>query len=363
MYRQLIRPLLFKLPPETAHELTLRSLRLLRRIPLGGKVMKSIFRRKTPSLARDLFGIHFQSPVGLAAGLDKNGEFYNELSWLGFSFIEIGSLTLEAQPGNPKPRLFRLPLDQAIINRMGINNKGIQNAIRHIQKDPPRTIIAASIAKNSASASDEEAVDDYKKAFSYMYDFVDMFTINVSCPNVHGLQNLQDVTYLSDILDPILDLRICYDIYKPILVKVSPDIPAEELDEILKYCMQSGIDGIVAGNTTRSRDGLKTDTATIAKIGNGGLSGAPLFEKSLAMVKHINQFTSGRLPVIGVGGIMTPEQAQKMLDAGASLIEIYTGLIYEGPSIVKKINKYLKSRISDKNTQNNDGKRFNLYYR
>lgn len=343
MYRQLIRPILFKFPPETAHNLTFKGLDLLRRIPFAGKLMKLIYRHKTPSLSRNLFGIDFPSPVGLAAGLDKNGEHYNELSWFGFSFIEIGSLTPEGQPGNPKPRLFRLPQDNAIINRMGINNKGVHNAIEHIQKDPPKTIIAASIAKNSVSASDEDIIADYKKAFSYMYDFVDLFTINVSCPNVQGLQNLQDVSYLSDILDPLLDLRVCYDEYRPILVKVSPDIPFEELDEILKYCLQSGIDGIVAGNTTRSREGLKTSKEKVDKIGNGGLSGAPLFKKSLATVKHIHEFTSGRLPIVGVGGIMTPGQAKEMLDAGASLIEIYTGFIYEGPSIVKKINKYLEA--------------------
>ena len=239
-------------------------------------------------------------------------------------------MSCRGSPGNPKPRLFRLPQDNAIINRMGINNKGVHNAIEHIQKDPPKTIIAASIAKNSVSASDEDIIADYKKAFSYMYDFVDLFTINVSCPNVQGLQNLQDVSYLSDILDPLLDLRVCYDEYRPILVKVSPDIPFEELDEILKYCLQSGIDGIVAGNTTRSREGLKTSKEKVDKIGNGGLSGAPLFRKSLATVKHIHEFTS-------------PGQAKEMLDAGASLIEIYTGFIYEGPSIVKKINKYLEA--------------------
>ncbi|HAY17783.1 MAG TPA: quinone-dependent dihydroorotate dehydrogenase [Rikenellaceae bacterium] len=348
MYRQLIRPVLFKFSAETAHNLTLKGLDVVSRIPFAGKLMKLVFGHKTPSLSRNVFGIDFPSPVGLAAGLDKNGEHYNELAWFGFSFIEIGSLTPEPQPGNPKPRLFRLPQDNAIINRMGINNKGVHNAIRHIQMDHPKTIIAASIAKNSTSASDEDIIADYKKAFSYMYDFVDMFTINVSCPNVHGLQNLQDVSYLSDILDPLLDLRICYDAYKPILVKVSPDIPAEELDEILKYCMQSGIDGIVAGNTTRSRKGLKTNQARIEEIGNGGLSGAPLYEKSLAMVKHIHEFTSGRLPVVGVGGIMSPIQAQEMLDAGASLIEIYTGFIYEGPSIVKKINKYLENNSLSK---------------
>lgn len=349
MYRQFIRPILFKFLPETAHNLTFKGLKFLRHIPLAGRLLKLIYSHKTPSLSKNVFGIDFPSPVGLAAGLDKNGELYNELSWFGFSFIEIGSLTPEAQPGNPKPRLFRLPQDNAIINRMGINNKGIRNAIQNIQKDPPRPILAASIAKNSTSASDADTIADYKKAFSFMYDFVDMFTINVSCPNVHGLQNLQDVSYLSDILDPLLELRICYDVYKPVLVKVSPDIPVEELDEILKYCMQSGIDGIVAGNTTRSREGLKTSKSRIEKIGNGGLSGAPLYAKSLAMVKHIHQFTSGRLPVVGVGGIMSPEQAKEMLEAGASLIEIYTGFIYEGPSLVKKINKYLESNSPDNN--------------
>ena len=345
MYRHLIRPFLFKFSPETAHNLTFSALSVLRRIPFAGKLMRLIYGGKTQNLSRNVFGIDFPSPVGLAAGLDKNGEHYNELSWFGFSFIEIGSLTPEPQPGNPKPRLFRLPQDNAIINRMGINNKGIRNAIQHIQQDKPKVILAASIAKNSTSASDEDTIADYKKAFSYLYDFVDMFTINVSCPNVHGLQNLQDVSYLSDILDPLLDLRICYDTYKPILVKVSPDIPVEELDEILKFCMQSGIDGIVAGNTTRSREGLKTSKERIEKIGNGGLSGAPLYQKSLAMVRHIHEYTSGRLPVVGVGGIMSPEQAKEMLDAGASLIEIYTGFIYEGPGIVKKINKYLEANL------------------
>ena len=293
-------------------------------------------------MQRSLFGLDFKNPIGLAAGIDKNGEYYNELASFGFSFIEIGSLTPEPQDGNPKPRLFRLPQDNALINRMGINNKGIVNAIEHIKKDPPKVILCASIAKNSSSAADSDINEDYRKAFSYMYDFVDMFTINVSCPNVEGLQHLQDVSYLSDILDPLLDLRICYDTYKPLLVKVSPDIPREELDEIVDYCMLSGIDGIVAGNTTTSREGLTTPAKKLDSIGKGGLSGAPLFERSLAMVRHIHEHTSGRLPIIGVGGIMNGEQAHQMLDAGASLIEICTGFIYEGPSAVKRILKSIK---------------------
>jgi len=304
--------------------------------------LRLFFKYDDPSLRRNLFGLEFPNPVGLAAGIDKNGDHYNELAWFGFSFIEIGSLTPEPQDGNPRPRLFRLPQDRALINRMGINNKGMLHAINRIKSDPPRTIICASIAKNSSSASEADIVNDYKKAFSYLYDFVDMFTINVSCPNVEGLQHLQDVSYLSDLVDPLLDLRVCYDTYKPLLVKVSPDIPHEELDEILNYCLISGIDGIVAGNTTTSREGLTTPREKVEKIGNGGLSGAPLFERSLALVRYIHDKTEGRLPVIGVGGIMNADQATQMLQAGASLIEICTGFVYEGPSAVKNILKNLK---------------------
>ena len=342
MYKQLIRPLLFRLAPETAHNLTFSLLKSIRKVPMMGRIISFMFRHKVPSLKRNLFGLEFPHPVGLAAGLDKNGEFYNELSWFGFSFIEIGSLTPEPQEGNPKPRLFRLPQDRALINRMGINNKGIRNAIEHIKSDPPGTILCASIARNTTSASDEDAANDYRKAFSYMYDFVDMFTVNVSCPNVEGMQHLQDVSYLSDIIDPLLDLRVCYDNYKPLLVKVSPDIPHEELDDILDYCMLSGVDGIVAGNTTVSREGLVTESAKLERIGRGGLSGAPLFERSLELVRYIHRKTLGRLPIIGVGGIMTGEQASKMLEAGASLVEIYTGFIYEGPSAVKRILKNIQ---------------------
>lgn len=342
MYKQLIRPILFKLSPERAHNITLRMLGVARMIPLLGKALRLFFKYDDPSLRRNLFGLEFPNPVGLAAGIDKNGDHYNELAWFGFSFIEIGSLTPEPQDGNSRPRLFRLPQDRALINRMGINNKGMLHAINRIKSDPPRTIICASIAKNSSSASEADIVNDYKKAFSYLYDFVDMFTINVSCPNVEGLQHLQDVSYLSDLVDPLLDLRVCYDTYKPLLVKVSPDIPHEELDEILNYCLISGIDGIVAGNTTTSREGLTTPREKVEKIGNGGLSGAPLFERSLALVRYIHDKTEGRLPVIGVGGIMNADQATQMLQAGASLIEICTGFVYEGPSAVKNILKNLK---------------------
>ncbi len=342
MYKLLIRPILFRFSPERAHNMTLRMLRFFRRIPLLPGLIRLFYKYESPTLKRNVMGLDFPNPVGLAAGIDKNGDYYNELAWFGFSFVEIGSLTLEPQEGNPRPRLFRLPQDKALINRMGINNKGVFHAIERIKADTPKTILCASIAKNSTSVADEDIISDYKTAFSRLYDFVDMFTINVSCPNVVGLQGLQDVSYLSDVVDPLLDLRVCYDTYKPLLVKVSPDIPLEELDEILDYCMLSGVDGIVAGNTTTSREGLSTNQARLDKIGKGGLSGAPLFERSLNLVRHIHEYTRDRLTIIGVGGIMTPEQAKQMLDAGASLVEICTGFIYEGPSAVKKILKGLK---------------------
>ena len=351
MYKLLIRPFLFKFLPETAHNLTLRALGLLSRIPLATAVLRCIYDCKTTCLEQELFGLRFPHPVGLAAGLDKNGEYYNELSCFGFSFIEIGSPDPQAPIRQSQASSLQAPQDKAIINRMGINNKGIRHAIDNLNEDPPGMILVASIAKNSSSSSDEEIQKDYETAFSLLYDFVDMFTLNISCPNVEGVQSLQDVSFLSDIVDPLLDLRLCYDVYKPVLVKVSPDLPFEQLDEILDYCMLSGIDGIVAGNTTTSRDGLSASPELIREIGPGGLSGAPLFRKTLEQVKHIHIHTKGRLPIVGCGGIQTPEQAQEMLDAGASLLEIYTGFIYEGPALVRKIVKFLDNRKKNEHSK------------
>ena len=300
-----------------------------------------MFCKSAPELSKEVFGRVFPNPVGLAGGLDKNGEHYNDLANFGFGFIEIGSLTPEPQDGNPKPRLFRVVKDRAIINRMGINNKGVKNAIEHLKRERPEVIVAANISKNTSSMN-EDAAKDYESAFALLYDFVDMFVINLSCPNVVGLAKLQDVSFLSEIVDKLLSLRMYFDEYRPILVKVSPDIPQQQLDEIIEYVMMSGVDGIVAGNTTRSRDGLTISQDRIDAIGNGGMSGAPLFRKNLNLVKYIHDKTGGNLPVIGVGGIMSPEQAKEMLDAGASLIEIYSGFIYEGPGLVKRILKYLQ---------------------
>ncbi len=343
MYKFFIRPILFRFNPEFAHQLTMRCLRLLRKLPLARNLVRFFYKRNYPSLEREVFGIRFPNPVGLAGGLDKNADSYNELSHFGFGFIEIGSLTPKAQPGNPKPRLFRLTKDQALINRMGINNKGVLQAIRNLKTYRPQVIIAANIAKNTTSETQEQVSRDYDYAFSMLYEFVDFFVVNVSCPNVEGLTSLQDISYLSDIMDVILDKRMNMDAYKPILIKISPDISHAQVDEILDYAMRNGVDGIIAGNTTRSRDGLTTSPQKVEAIGKGGLSGAPLYEKSLAMVRYLAGKTEGKLPIIGTGGIMTPEQAREMLAAGASLIEIYTGFIYEGPGFPRKILKYLNN--------------------
>jgi dihydroorotate dehydrogenase len=341
MYKHFLKPILFRFNPETAHNMIMSSLTFLRHVPFAGSIMRSIYKKETPSLQKEVFGITFPNPVGLAGGLDKNGEHYNDLANFGFGFIEIGSLTPKPQDGNPKPRCFRVPQDRAIINRFGINNKGVKNAVEQLKKDRPNVIVAANISKNTTSIN-EDAAKDYETSFALLYDFVDMFVVNVSCPNVVGLTALQDISFLSDIVDKLLDLRRYYDTYRPILLKVSPDLSSEQLDDIIDYCLRSGIDGLVAGNTTRSRDGLTIDPKKIEEIGNGGMSGAPVHKKNLELVRYIHTKSEGRLPIIGVGGIMSGEEAQAMMDAGASLVEIYSGFIYEGPGLVKQILTHLE---------------------
>ena len=345
MYKHFLKPILFRFNPETAHNLLFSGLAFLRHVPFARSIIRGIYKKESPSLAREVFGINFPNPVGLAGGLDKNGEFYNDMANFGFGFVEIGSLTPLPQDGNAKPRCFRVPGDKALINRFGINNKGVKNAVEHLKKNRPEVIVAANISKNTTSIN-EDAAKDYEKAFGLLYDFVDMFVVNVSCPNVVGLTALQDISFLSEIVDKLLELRMYFDTYRPILLKVSPDLSHQQLDEIIEYCLRSGIDGLVAGNTTRSRDGLTSiSKERIEEIGNGGMSGAPLHQKNLELVRYVHTKSEGKLPIIGVGGIMSPEQAKAMLDAGASLVEVYTGFIYEGPALVKNIIKHLETTL------------------
>ena len=344
MYKHLLKPILFRFNPETAHNLTFKGLSLLRHIPFARSIVRAIYKKEYPSLEREVFGITFPNPVGLAGGLDKNGEYYNDMANFGFGFVEIGSLTPKPQDGNAKPRCFRLPKDKAIINRFGINNNGVKYTVEYLKKHHPKCVVGASLSKCTAS-SNEDAPKDLEKSFAILYDFVDYFALNVSCPNVKNLCQLQDIGFLSEIIDRLLTLRRYYDDYRPILLKVSPDIPQEQLDEIIDLVLVSGLDGVIATNTTQSREGLKTSKEEVEAIGNGGLSGAPLFEKSLERVKYIHKKTDGQLPIIAVGGIMSPEQAHQMLQAGASLVQIYSGFIYNGPGFVKDINKYLAKNL------------------
>lgn len=344
MYKHILKPILFCFNPETAHNMIFSTLSFLRHVPFANSIIRAIYRKESPSLEKEVFGIKFPNPVGLAGGLDKNGEFYNDMANFGFGFVEIGSLTPKPQDGNAKPRCWRVPGDKALINRFGINNKGVRNAVEHLKKERPEVIVAANISKNTSSIN-EEAAKDYETSFGLLYDFVDMFVVNISCPNVVGLTSLQDLGFLSEIVDKLLALRMYYDEYRPILLKVSPDLSHQQLDEIIDYSLRSGIDGIVAGNTTRSREGLTSiSQEKIEEIGNGGMSGAPVYKKNLELVKYIHSKSEGKLPIVGVGGIMSPEQAQEMLEAGASLIEIYSGFIYEGPALIKKIIKHLETK-------------------
>lgn len=344
MYKHFLKPILFCFNPETAHNMIFSTLSFLRYVPFARSIMRALYRKDSPSLEKEVFGIKFPNPVGLAGGLDKNGEYYNDMANFGFGFVEIGSLTPKPQDGNAKPRCWRVPGDRALINRFGINNKGVRNAVEHLKKERPEVIVAANISKNTSSIN-EEAAKDYETSFGLLYDFVDMFVINISCPNVVGLTSLQDISFLSEIVDKLLALRMYYDEYRPILLKVSPDLSHQQLDEIIDYSLRSGIDGIVAGNTTRSREGLTSiSQEKIEEIGNGGMSGAPIYKKNLELVKYVHTKSEGKLPIVGVGGIMSPEQAQEMLEAGASLIEIYSGFIYEGPALIKKIIKHLENK-------------------
>ncbi|HNR27119.1 MAG TPA: quinone-dependent dihydroorotate dehydrogenase [Bacteroidales bacterium] len=339
MYR-IIRPLLFLFPPETAHNLAFKALAIVKYIPLGTRILRSLFSYNSPSLQRQVMGIDFPNPVGLAAGLDKKAEVYNEMGALGFGFVEIGSVTVAPQEGNPKPRSFRLVKDRALINRMGINNPGVKQIVRNIQQNKPRVIIGGNITKNTSTPNDQ-AYKDLEKAFAQMYDYVDYFVVNVSCPNVKDLRSLQTVDNLTGITRHLTEIRRYSDVYRPILLKVSPDLSTDVLDQVIELILLSGLDGVVACNTTVSREGLMTGKEKLDAIGEGGLSGAPLKEKVLSVIRYIHEKTEGNLPIIGVGGIMTPQDAKDMLDAGASLVQVYTGFIYEGPCFARKILKYI----------------------
>ena len=340
MYKSIIRPILFLLSPERVHHLVVFAVKFGFKIPGVAKLIALAYRVNSPSLVTKVAGLTFQNPVGLAAGFDKDATFYNEFSAFGFGFIEIGTVTPKAQPGNPKPRSFRLPKDGALINRMGFNNLGVDNAVKNLAKARRKgMVIGGNIGKNTQTPN-EQAVSDYEYAFRILYPHVDYLVINISCPNVANLRNLQDKDSLGNILDALSEIRRKQTVYKPIFLKVSPDLTNEHLDETLETASKYGVDGFIATNTTISRENLNSPNALVTTIGNGGLSGKPIAQRSTEVIRYIRE-KQPTTPIIGVGGIFTPEDALEKIEAGANLVQIYTGFIYSGPSLVKKINKKL----------------------
>lgn len=334
---QLIRKILFLFDAEKVHYFSMNYLKIVSKLPFAKLFLRKLF---TPrDLPITFCGLKFRNPVGLAAGFDKNARYLNELSLLGFGFVEIGTVTPLPQSGNEKPRLFRLPQDKAIINRMGFNNDGMEIIAARLKLFRPSNhdlIIGGNIGKNKISPN-EEAWMDYEKCFNTLYDVVDYFVVNVSSPNTPGLRDLQQKDALKKILTHLQGLNAQKEKPKPILLKIAPDLNVHDLDEIVDLCIEIKLDGLVATNTTISRDECISDKSAIESIGNGGLSGQPVFSKSTEVLSHIHKRSNGNIPLIGSGGIMNAADAKQKSDAGASLIQVFTGFIYTGPSIVKKI--------------------------
>lgn len=345
MYKSIFRPVFFWFPPESVHHFVVRSLKIVFKIPFTGWLINKFTQVNDHRLEREVFGLKFKNPVGIAAGFDKQAEIYNELSNLGFGFIEIGTVTPKGQTGNPKPRLFRLFSDKALINRMGFNNGGVVNAIKNLKKRKTKVIVGGNIGKNTLTPN-TEAINDYVFCFEQLFDFVDFFVVNVSCPNVSNLRELQDQDSLMKILGKIQQINLAKPNPKPILLKVSPDLNNQQLDEVIEIVKQTKIDGVVATNTTISRENLTTDAAIIKKIANGGLSGKPITGRSTEVIRYLSEKSGKAFPIIGVGGIFTAEDAIEKLDAGADLVQVYTGFIYEGPFIAKKINKSILKKMT-----------------
>ncbi len=340
MYKLIIRPILFLFDPERVHHFTFWFIKQINRIPGVSTIIKYSYSYSRPELVRNLFGIRFENPVGLAAGFDKDALLTDELSNFGFGFIEIGTLTPRPQPGNDKPRLFRLKKDQAVINRMGFNNGGVQAAVERLKSRKSSIIIGGNIGKNKLTEN-EHALNDYTACFNQLAPVVDYFVINVSSPNTPGLRALQEKGPLLELMSGIKKLSNALDHPKPILLKIAPDLSNEQLDDITEILKATGTDGVIATNTTIDRRNLVTNESVLTKIGAGGLSGKPLTNRSDEVIRYLRNKLGPDFPIIGVGGIMSESDARLKLEAGANLIQIYTGFIYEGPGIVKRILRSL----------------------
>ena len=342
MYR-IVRFFLFLFNPEFIHHITFKIIKIGGMIPGKMWSWRLIFKVKDTRLEREVFGLKFDNPVGLAAGFDKDAKLFDELASFGFGFIEIGTVTPLPQDGNPKPRLFRLKDDSGLINRMGFNNQGIEAVVARLRRKKSDIIIGGNIGKNKVTPN-EEAANDYAICFEKLFPYVDYFAVNVSSPNTPGLRDLQEKAPLTALLNSLQELNNKKDIRKPILLKIAPDLTNEQLDDIIDIVADTKIDGVIATNTTIDRSGLKTDKNKVDAIGNGGLSGKPVGLRSTEVIKYLADKSNRAFPIIGVGGIHSAEDALEKLDAGATLLQVYTGFIYEGPSLVKRINKAILKR-------------------
>ena len=335
MYQKLIKPLLFRFDPEAVHYFTFTAIKLLSALPFASAIIRALYLVKDQRLEREVFGLKFPNPVGLAAGFDKNAVLFKELSNFGFGFIEIGTLTPKGQAGNPKKRLFRLQEDEAIINRMGFNNEGVDDAVKRLKKNK-NVLIGGNIGKNKITPN-EEAVNDYIYCFNALFDYVDYFVVNVSSPNTPNLRALQDKEPLTHLLSTLKELNEEKNAPKPILLKIAPDLSDDQLLDIIDIVTSVKIDGVIATNTTLNREGLQSKHKEEA----GGLSGKPLTQRSTEVIRFLVEKSNNVFPIIGVGGIHTPDDAIEKLNAGAALVQLYTGFVYEGPAAVKNINKAL----------------------
>ena len=345
LFKLLVRPVLSLFPQESSTGVLLRMLKGARRIPLVAPLIRARHKVRSPQLEKEVFGIRFSAPVGVAAGLDRSGEYADLFSDFGFSFIEIGSLTPLPQDGEARPRVFTLPHDKAILSRTGNPNKGVQQAIsvlsrRRSRKKAFPLRIGVNITAGSRSLTEEAIISDYRTSFAQMYDFADFFVVNLTDTR-HPEAGLQaDSDLMTDVLDELLEMRLYYDSYKPVLLKVSCDLAPDLLDTVLGYALMSGIDGIVAGGPAGRSAQLTTSPQRLYEIGEGGISGRPAFQHMLETVRHIAARSKGRLPIVACGGILSPEDAQMALEAGASLVEVYSAIWYEGPIIAKKTNDH-----------------------
>lgn len=335
MYRHIIQPILFSLSIEQAHRVVMLLLRAVGAIPGGRWLLRKCCAVRHPSLEREVFGVRFSNPVGLAAGFDRNGEAVRELGALGFGFVEIGTVTPRPEAGNPRPRIFRLPKDNAIIHRIGVANRGLEATIRQLRRPHEGVIVGCNIGKNAATPP-EEAPNDYLKLFRNLYQYADYFSVNICCDNSchEEWDHLRE--QILGILEPLFDFRRGQNQYRPVMLKISPDMPDEAIDLITDILLETPLDGIVATNGTFNREGLRTSHTALTKIGSGRLSGAPLTQRAIEVVRRIHTRVDGAYPIIGVGGLMTPDDVRAMLDAGADLVQLYTGFIYQGPELIKQ---------------------------